>query len=342
MSRGSAMCTRGLTGALALTLIARYLLCPLPAVTAAQAADKVPTIGWLWVIPTEAERPAAQQRLGLLRKALAEVGYVEGRNIAIVDRTTVGANAGDEAAAELVRLKVDVMVVRTAFEAAAAQKATQMIPIIFVGVTDPVALRLVDSLARPGGNMTGVSYLGLELNAKRLELLKEALPRITRVAVLGDANHPLLMKMVADVTAAAEALKIQLQVVTIQNAGDLEGAFVAMNREHAEALVVLPGPRFGPMAPTLVELSLKRRLPAISELRAYVEAGGFMAYGPDQYELFQRTAYFVDRVLKGTKPADLPVEQSTKFDLLINLKTAKALGLTIPHSLLARADQVIE
>jgi len=308
----------------------------------AQPAAKVPRIGWLWVISSEEGRPLAQRRFEMFRQALAEIGYVDGRNIVIEDRSAVGTSeTARDIAAELVRLKVDVIVVRTAVEAVPAKKATSTIPIVFFGVSDAVALKLVDSLARPGGNMTGLSYLALDLIPKRLELLKELLPRITRVAVLGDATHPLLPKMITDLTVAAEALKVQLQVVTVKIADDLEGAFSTMSRARAEALLILTGPFFSSHGHRLAELSMKRRLPGIYEWSPYVEAGGLMAYGVDQYGAFQRTAYYVDRILKGAKPEELPVEQPTKLELVINMKTAKNLGIRVPQSLLLRA-RIIE
>jgi putative ABC transport system substrate-binding protein len=245
-------------------------------------------------------------------------------------------------AAELVRLKVDVIVAAPTPAALAAKNATGTVPIVGVSLTEPVGIGLIASLARPGGNVTGVSYsVGADIFGKDLELLKEAVPKVRRVAVLSNPTSPAQPLTITNIKGAARSLGLQLQLVEARGPGDFDGAFAALARERVGALLVVTDPVFIPHRARLVNLAAKNRLPSIFTQRADVEAGGLMSYGPNFADMYRRAATYVDKILRGTKPADLPVEQPTKFELVINLKTAKALGLTIPPSLVQRADEVI-
>ncbi len=291
---------------------------------------------------SDAQPPASGARVGFLgatesnrqfealRQGLRDLGWIEGQNLVIESRS--GALA-----AELVRRKVDV-IVAGALGVQAAKSATTTIPIVFVIPDDPVATGLVASLARPGGNMTGLSSLNVELDAKRLALLKEAVPGLARVAVLVNPADPRAGAMLAATEGAARSVGLRLQVIEVRAAADLDAAVTAAARGKAEALTVLGSSFYFSRIP---ELAVKARLPVIAPWKQFPEAGGLMSYGADIPEMFRRAAAYVDRILKGTKPAELPVEQPTKFELVLNLKTAKALGLTIPPSVLARADVVI-
>ncbi len=299
----------------------------------AQPAGKIFRIGILGLGSSE-----------LLRQTLREVGYVEGLNLAIEWRDPEGKTErfGD-LAAELVRLKVDVIVAINPAATFAAKRSTASIPIVMVNTPDPVQLGLVVSLGRPGGNVTGTTTLSADVIIKQLELLKEAVPRAVRIAVLWNPSnpwHPLALK---GAEAAARSLAVQLQLVAVRGPEELDAAFAAMTRERAGAVLVLADPMTFYHRTRLVDLGAKHRLPTMyGGSKGFVEAGGLMQYWADQADLYRRVGSYVDRILKGAKPADLPVEQPTKFELVINLKTAKALGLTIPPSLLQRADQVIE
>jgi putative ABC transport system substrate-binding protein len=307
----------------------------------AQQAAKVSRIGYL------AGNLAAAPRLEeALRQGLRDLGYVEGRNVVIEIRDAEGKPERLPAlAAELVALKVDVIVAPNTPQALAAKQATRTLPIVFSFVADPVASGLITSLARPGGNVTGLSSLTRELVGKRLELLTQAVPGVRRVAVLwqpgfqGERTDKDMLKA-ADV--AARALGVRLQVVEVRGPADFDKAFSDMTRAHAGAVTVMGSTTIISERTRLVDLAAKHRLPAVFGRREYVDAGGLMAYGSNIADLFRRTATYVDKILKGAKPADLPVEQPTKFELVINLKTAKALGLTIPQSVLGRADEIIQ
>ncbi len=312
-----------------------------PLAAEAQQAAKVSRIGWLSV--DRADRP-------LLREAffqgLRDLGYIEGRNLVIEYRDAEGKPERLPAlAAELVALKVDVILVGSTPAALAAKQATKTTPIVFTGTADPVGSGLVTSLARPGGNVTGLTNLFAELVGKRLEQLTQAAPGVSRVAVLwhpgslGDRTEKEML-MAADV--AARALGVRLQFVEARGPADFDRAFSDMTRARAGALTVLPSIMFSSERRRLVDLAAKHRLPAVYSFREFVDAGGLMSYGPNLADLLRRAATYVDKILKGAKPADLPVEQPTKFELVINLKTAKALGLTIPPTLLQRANEVIE
>jgi putative ABC transport system substrate-binding protein len=312
-----------------------------PLAPAAQDAKpgKTATIGRLSPLSAEAGMPS----LEAFRNGLRDLGWVEGRDFVLETRFADGKPERlPELAEQLVRKGVDVILVGSTPGALAAKKATSTIPIVMVTTGDPVGGGLVASLARPGGNLTGVTALGEVLTVKRLELLKEAVPRVTRVAVLTNPASPYTGSFLREREGAARALKVQLQVVEAQDPTKLEQAFAAMARERAGALMVLTDVMFINQRRRLVELAAKSRLPTVYPEREFVGAGGLMFYGASLVHMYNRAAGYVDKILKGTKPADLPVEQPTKLELVINLKTAKALGLAIPPSVLARADHVVE
>jgi len=331
---------RGLRLAFSITLALGGLFNPVA--TEAQQAAKVPRIGYL------ALNLAASPHLHeAFLQGLRDLGYVEGRNVVIEYRSAEGKLERLPAlAAELVALKVDVILAASGPPGAlAAKQATRTLPIVFASVADPVTSGLVTSLARPGGNVTGLSNLNPELVGKCLEQLKQAVPGVSRVAVLW---HPGLLgertekDMLKGAEGAARALGVRLQFVEARGPADFDRAFSEMTRARAGALTVLTGPMFFNERRRLVDLAAKNRLPAVYPWREFVDAGGLMAYGQNVADMYRRAATYVDRILKGTKPGDLPVEQPTKFELAINLKTAKALGLTIPPSVLGRADHVVE
>jgi putative ABC transport system substrate-binding protein len=307
----------------------------------AQQAAKVPRIGFL-----ATNRAASPHTPEAFRQGLRDLGYFEGRNVVIEYRDAEGKPERFPAlAAELVAFKVDVIVASSQLSALAAKQATRTLPIVFATAAEPVAGGLVTSLARPGGNVTGLSSLGPELVGKWLEQLKQAIPGVSRVAVLwhpGAQGERTEKDMLKAAEVAARALGVRLQFVEARGPADVDRAFSDMTRARAGALTVLPSPMFVSERRRLVDLAAKNRLPAVYPLREFVDAGGLMAYGPDLAVMFRRAATYVDKILKGAKPGDLPVEQPTKFELVINLKTAKALGLTIPPSLLQRADEVIQ
>jgi len=312
-----------------------------PLIAEAQPAAKVARIGYLaGYLAATPHLPEA------FRQGLRDLGYVEGRNVVIEYRDAEGKFERLPAlAAELVALKVDVIVAVSTPQGLAAMQATKAIPIVFAAVADAVTSGLVTSLARPGGNLTGLSFLGPELIGKRLEQLKQVVPGVSRVSVLG-VTRALPERTEKDILKGAEvaarALGVRLQFVEARGPADFDRAFSDMTKARAEALTVWSTPMFVNERRRLVDLAAKNRLLAVYPWREFVDAGGLMAYGPDLADLFRRAPTYVDRILNGEKPGDLPVEQPTKFELVINLKTAKALGLTIPPSLLQRADQVIE
>ena len=321
------------TVALVVTLALGILLAPL-ATDAQQAARKMPRIGYLFtgLFPLEE-----------LRQGLHEFGYVEGQNIAIEYRSAEGhLDRLPTLAAELVRLKVDVIVAPGQAAVQAAKQATKTIPIVTMGGFDPVATGLVASLARPGGNITGTITLSAELIGKRLELLKETLPTVSRVAVLTSSANPASASWLKETDGAARSLGLQLQFLEVRVLSDFDSAFAAAIRERARALIELPSPIFHQNRKQIVDFAVQRRLPTLFHSRDFVDAGGLMSYGANSTDLRRRAAAYVDKILKGAKPEDLPVEQPTRFELVINLKTAKALGLTIPQSILIRADKLIE
>jgi putative ABC transport system substrate-binding protein len=316
------------------TLAGGLLAAPLAA--QAQQAAKIARIGFL------RSGSPPDPYVEVFRQGLRELGYVESQSIAIDVRYARGDPDQLVAlAAELVRLKVDVLVTSGLPAIVAAKHATTVIPIVFpAGGGDPVADGLVISLARPGGNITGLTVGPPELEGKRLELLKEAVPSLSRVAALANAASAALKLRAAE--SAGRKLGITLQTQEVREPGEFEGAFAAMRKGRPDALIVLSDSLFTNQRARIVDLAAKSRLPAVYDVRLFPERGGLMSYGPNIADLFRRSATYVDKILKGAKPGDLPIEQPTKFELVINLKTAKALGLTIPQSLLRRADEVIQ
>ena len=312
------------------------------AVAQAQQPKKVPRIGYL--SPTDPARESA--RAEAIRLALRERGYIEGQDIAIEYRYAEGKpDRFPELAAELVRLRVDIIVVAGGNRIIlAAKNATKTIPIVMVGAgVDPVEAGFIGSLARPGGNVTGLAMLTTELGGKRLELLKEAVPKLARVAVIYDPTIPAQVLDVKEVLpVAARALRLTLQPWEVRAADDLDRVFAAMGKQRPDGLSVAAGRLMADTQKRTIGFALKSRLPSMYTNREAVDAGGLMYYGADIADIYRRVAYYVDRILKGAKPADLPVEQPTKFELVINLKTAKQIGVTIPQSMLYRADKVIK
>ncbi|MGH7772698.1 MAG: ABC transporter substrate-binding protein, partial [Candidatus Binatia bacterium] len=277
------------------------------------------------------------------REGLRALGYVEGQNIAIEYRYAAGRDDRlADLAAELVRLKVDLIVTDSSPAARAAQKATKTIPIVMAASGDPIGTGLIASLSRPGGNITGLTHLSPELSGKRLELLKEVVPKASRVAILWNAANPDKVSDFRETEAAARALRVQLQSLEVRGAEDFDKAFAAATSGRAHALITLSDPLTGSRGRRILDFALKNRLPAMYGERGFVDAGGLMSYGHIPADLHRRAATFVDKILKGTKPADLPVEQPVKFEFVINLKTAKQIGLTIPPNVLVRADKVIK
>ena len=305
----------------------------------AQQPKKVPEIGFL-----AATSPSIEStRVAAFQQGLHELGYVEGNNIVIEWRWAEGKfDRLPALAAELVRLKVEVIVTGGSTSSGAAKKVTTTVPIVMAQVSDPVGSGFVASLGRPGGNMTGLSTLAPEISGKQLEFLKEIVPKLSRVAVLGTSTAPGNAQALKETGLAAKAFKVQLQYLDILGPADIESAFRAATKGRADAVLVLGTPVFISQRTQLAELAIKSRIPATYQASEYVEAGGLMTYGVSVVDLYRRAATYVDKILKGAKPADLPVEQPSKFEFVINLKTAKQIGLTIPPNVLARADRVIQ
>jgi putative tryptophan/tyrosine transport system substrate-binding protein len=304
----------------------------------AQQPTKVPRIGFLATVSPS----TISDRIEALRQGLRELGYVEGKNIVVEWRYAEGKlDRLPALAAELVRLKTDLIVTAGPQATRRAKEATVTIPIVMGFDNDPVGSGFVASLARPGGNITGLSTLAPQISGKQLELLKEIVPKLSRVAVLGDSNEPGNAQALKEVELAAGAFKVQLQYLDVLNLKDIENSFQSASKQRAGAVLVLAGPVMPAHRTEVVNLAAKNRLPAMYFRSDFVEAGGLMTYNVNYNDLFRRAATYVDKILKGAKPADLPVEQPTKFELVINLKTAKQIGLTIPPNVLARADKVI-
>ena len=324
------------------SILVAVLLVAVAVIAEAQQPKKVFRIGYLSTVDPATDSARAEG----IRLALRELGYIEGQNIAIEYRYAEGKRDREpELAAELVRLKVDIIVVATGdVTIRAAKNATKTIPIVMAGQgSDPVKAGHVESLARPGGNVTGVTNLTRELGGKRLELLKEAVPKLARVAVLYDPANPPSLHEMKELPADARALKLTIQPWQIREADDFEKVFAALNKQRPDGLYSLSaGGLIRPNQKRIVGFALKSRLPSVYGSREAVEAGGLMSYGRDIADSYRRVAYFVDRILKGAKPADLPVEQPTKFEFVINQKTAKQIGLTIPPEVLARATKLIK
>jgi putative ABC transport system substrate-binding protein len=305
-----------------------------PLAAEAQPAGKVYRLGFL------RNGPPPETFIEGLRTGLRELGYVEGQNIRIEYGLARSADELPSVAARLVGLKVDVLLASGTPPVPAAKAATKTIPIVFVASIDPVATGAVASLARPGGNVTGLAGIHSDLMGKRLELLREAVPKLSRVAVMSHATNPGNAEYIRQAELAARALGVQLLFLPVRDAGDFERAF--SEARGANALIQLDDVIFTSHRKRVVELAVRHQLAAMYGFKEFVDAGGLMAYGPDYPDLYRRAATYVDKILRGANPGDLPIEQPTKFELIINLKTAKALGLTIPQSLLQRADQVIE
>lgn len=314
------------------------LLLPLCSEVDAQPPTKIPRIGYLSTVP-----PAVNTtRVEALRQGLRELGYVEGKNIFIEWRYAEGkVDRLPSLAAELVRLKVALIVTAASPPTRAAKELTSTIPIVMAFDDDPVGSGFVASLARPGGNVTGLSSLALEIGGKQLELLKEIIPRLSRVAILGTSTVPHYANLVKEIDVTAKALDVKVQDLDVLNASGLENAFGAASKALAGAVLVIGSPILNSHRQQIVVLAAKTRLPAIYSRPEYVQDGGLLYYGTSFPHLFHRAATYVDKILKGANPTELPVEQPTKFDLVINLKAAKQIGLTIPPNVLARADRVI-
>jgi putative tryptophan/tyrosine transport system substrate-binding protein len=321
------------------SILVAVVLLAVAVMAEAQQPTKIPRIGYL-----SATSPSANlARIEAFRQGLRELGYVEGKNIVIEWRYAEGKlDHVRELAAELVRLKVDVIVTAGPASTRPAKEATLTTPIVMAQVNDPVGNGFVASLARPGGNITGLATLAPEISGKQLELLKEIVPRISRVAVLGNSTEPGNAQALREVELAAGTFGVQLQHLDVLGPKDIETAFRAATKGRADALLVLASPVLNDQRTHIADLALKSRLPAIYPQTEYMEAGGLMYYGASTSDLFRRAATYVDKILKGVKPADLPVEQPKKFEFIINLKAAKQIGLRIPPNVLARADKVIK
>jgi putative tryptophan/tyrosine transport system substrate-binding protein len=322
------------------TSLGALLAAPLAA--RAQQAGKVARMGFLSLLSASNPFPPR----GPFLQGLRDLGWIEGKNITIEWRFADGvAEKLPALADQLVQQRVDVIFTETTAAALAAKRATTTIPIVFNAVADPIGSGVVSDLARPGGNITGWSFLGAELTRKRFEFLKEAVPALTRVALLvqpGVPSEATVKSILKDVQTAAQSSGVSLQRFDVQGPQDFEKVFPTMSREKIGGLILVPSPMFLDQRQRLGDLATRHRLPAVFFFREFVEAGGLMSYGANFHELGRRAATYVDKILKGTKPSDLPVQQPTEFALVINLRAATALGLTIPQSLLLRADQVIE
>ena len=308
-------------------------------ITEAQQPAKIPRIGYL----SAASRSTSPARIEAFLQGLRDLGYVEGKNIVIEYRFAEGKlDRLPALVAELVRLKVDLIVTTASRETRASREATNTIPIVMTTEGDPVGTGFVASLARPGGNITGLSTLTAELSGKRLELLNEILPNLSRVAVLGSSTNPGHAQVLKETELAAGASKVKLEYLDILGPKDIETAFRAAGKGRADAVLMLSSSVFTSQRTQVIELAVKSRLPVSYPRPEFVEAGGLLSYGPSTTDLHRRAATYVDKILKGAKPADLPVEQPKKFEFIINLKAAKQIGLTIPPNVLARADKVIK
>jgi putative ABC transport system substrate-binding protein len=339
VGRGAMIARSALASLLTLFLLAA------PPTAEAQPAEKVYRVGYVSIGSAPGTPGSYTRPLEGFRQQLRELGWVEGRNIAIEYRWADGrvdrlAGLADE----LVRLKVDLITAAPTPAALAAKKATSTIPIVGLSLTEPVAVGLVASLARPGGNVTGVSYaFGTDIFGKQLELLRDVVPKVRRVAAIGDpGSSPAHPHMLDAVKTAGRSLGLELQLVDVRASSEFDGAFAAMVKERAGALLVMGSPLFFLHRARLAELAMKHRLPSMSTQEQWVDAGGLMSYGPNFVDVYRRGAVYVDRILKGAKPGELPIEQPTSLALVLNLKTAKRLGLAIPPGVRERADQVIE
>jgi putative tryptophan/tyrosine transport system substrate-binding protein len=309
-----------------------------PLAARAQQAVKVARIGYLGLGPAS----AWSSRVEALRAGLRDLGWVEGKNIVIEFRWADGVQQLPEFAAELVRMKVDVIYAPSSTMVEPARQATKTIPIVFSNHADPIGSGHVASLPRPGGNITGLSEMASELDAKQLEMLKEVVPQATRIGVLWNPTTPSQVPGLQSLKAAGEKLGLALHMASAATAEEFDGAFASMARENVDSLFVMPSPLIVMQRVRVAELALKYRLPGIFSVKEVVEAGGLVSYTADRIDLSRRAALYIDKILKGASPADLPVEQASKYLLVINLKTAKALGIAVPPTMIARADAVIE
>ena len=322
-----------------LPILVAVVLLALGVMAEAQQPKKVPLIAWLTSSPLSGNA----NRIEAFRQGLRELGYVERENIIIEYRSGEGNRDRVPAlAVELVRLKVDIIVTAGASTTRSAKAATATVPIVMAQDIDPVGSGFVTSLARPGGNITGLSTIGPELSGKRLELLKEIVPKLSRVAVLGTSTVPGHSQMMREIERAAKAFSMELQYLDVRSPKDIDTAFRAANKGQAEAILTLQSPILFSQRAQIIDLAVKNRLPVMYFQTEYVEAGGLMGYSANIDDLARRAATYVDKILKGTKPADLPVEQPKKFEFIVNLKAAKQIGLTIPPNVLVRADKVIK
>ncbi len=319
------------------SILVAAMLLAVAIIAEAQQPKKVPRIGF---VPGSGDSNNPGPSVEAFRQGLQDLGYIEGKNIQIESRSMEGTvDSIPSLVAELVRLKVDVLVLVPLLAIRAAKQATKTIPIVM----DPVGTGIVDSLARPGGNITGLATLSRELGGKRLELLKEMVPTISRVGVLADADAPVSAIAFKEYEAAASALKIRLQSLEVRGPNpDLEGAFQSATKGRANALIAVSNPLLSRYRKQIAELTIRNRTPSMCNTSTYVEAGCLMSYATNSADQYKRAATYVDKILKGTKPAELPVEQPTKFELVINLKTAKQIGVTITPNVLARADKLIK
>jgi putative ABC transport system substrate-binding protein len=304
----------------------------------AQAFGTTVSIGYIGSSSASSDKA----RTAAFRQGLRELGYVEGKNAVVEWRYPEGsADRLPGLVSDLVQRKVQVIVVAGATATQAVKKQVKTIPIVMTNVSDPVGLRFVETLAKPGGNITGLTNIAPELGAKRLELLKELVPNLSRVAVVGDPGSPAYAPQIKGIATAAQAMGLQLHFAEVKRSDELESAFASISKARVGGVIALQNPTITRLAARIAELAAKARLPAIYPQREFVEAGGLISYGPDITDLHRQAAYFVDRILKGAKPADLPVEQPKKYDLAINLPSARQIGLTIPPQVLFRADQTI-
>ena len=321
------------------SILVAVVLLALGVTAEAQQPKKVPRIGFQFDSPFS----AVAARVEGFRQGLRELGYVEGQNIVIEWRSAEGKpERRNEIAADWARLKVDVIVTGGPTTTFAAKEATSTTPIVMAFDNDPIGNGFVASLARPGGNITGLSTLAPEISGKQLELLKEVIPRLSRVAVLGSSTTPGNAQSLKETEVAAGALAVQLQYLDVRDPKDIESAFRAASKGRADSVLVLTSPVVNPYRTEVATLAVKNRLPAIYSTPEFVEDGGLMSYSVSFTDLYRRAATYVDKILKGAKPADLPVEQPIKFEFIVNLKAAKQIGLTIPPNVLARADRVIK
>jgi putative ABC transport system substrate-binding protein len=323
-----------------LSILFVVVLLAVAVIAEAQQPKQVPRIGFLWGSAPDAEK----DRLAGFQQGLRDLGYIEGKTILIEHRYAEGKlDRSPALAAELVRLNVDVIVVTYLPGIRAVKEATKSIPIVMVSFVDPVAAGLIDSLARPGGNITGIATLRRDLSGKRLELLKEVVPGISRVGILWDSNAPGPTVAFKEYETVARSLNIQIQSLSVRGPNpDLDGAAQGVAKRRANALIVVSNSVLNRYRERVTGIAIKNRLPSMCEGEEMVKAGGLMSYSANEPDQFRRAAIYVDKIIKGAKPADLPVEQPTKFEFVINLKTAKQIGVTIPPNVLARADKVIK